>query len=47
MNIKSKAQNNIWIDPIDTLQTLYDQWYETSFGYELGDVNQDLIIDIL
>ena len=41
------TQNNIWIDPIDTLQTLYDQWYETSFEYELGDINQDLIIDIL
>ena len=41
------AQNNIWIDPIDTLQTLYNQWYETSFQYESGDVNQDLTIDIL
>ena len=41
------AQTNTWIDPIDTLQTLYDEWYETSFQYELGDVNQDLIINIL
>ena len=41
------TQNNIWIDPIDTLQVLYNEGYETSFEYELGDVNQDLIIDIL
>lgn len=41
------TQNNIWIDPIDTLQTLYDEWYETSFEYTLGDINQDLIVDIL
>jgi len=41
------SQNGIWIDPIDTLQVLYDEWYETSFEYELGDINQDLIIDIL
>ena len=41
------TQNNIWIDPIDTLQVLYDNWYESSFEYELGDVNQDFIIDIL
>ena len=40
-------ENDLWIDPIDTLQVLYDEWHETSFEYELGDVNQDLIIDIL
>ena len=41
------TQNDIWIDPIDTLQILFDEWHETSFEYELGDINQDLIIDIL
>ena len=41
------SQNGIWIDPIDTLQILYNEWYETSFEYELGDINQDLMIDIL
>ena len=41
------SQNGIWIDPIDTLQVLYNEWYETSFQYELGDINQDSIIDIL
>ena len=40
-------QTGIWLDPIDTLQTLYDQWYDSSFAYELGDINQDYIIDIL
>ena len=40
-------QTGLWIDPIDTLQTLYDQWYDTSFPYEIGDINQDFIIDIL
>ena len=41
------TENNIWIDPIDTLQILYNQWYETSFEYDLGDLNQNLLIDIL
>ena len=41
------VETNTWIDPIDTLQILYDNWYESSFEYNLGDVNQDLIIDIL
>ena len=41
------TQNNIWIDPIDTLQIMYDQWYENNFEYNIGDINQDLIIDIL
>ena len=41
------TDNGIWIDPIDTLQTVYDNWYETDFNYEIGDVNQDLTINIL
>lgn len=41
------TDNGIWIDPIDTLQTVYDNWYETDFNYEIGDVNQDLEINIL
>ena len=40
-------QNGIWIDPIDSLQTLYDDWYLTSFEYDVGDINQDYIINIL
>ena len=41
------TDNGIWIDPIDTLQTLYNNWYETDFNYEIGDVNQDFMIIIL
>ena len=40
-------QTGIWIDPIDTLQTLHDQWYDSSFNYEIGDINQDYSINIL
>ncbi len=40
-------QTGIWIDPVDTLQTLYDEWYDSSFTYDLGDINQDLSINIL
>ena len=38
-------ENGIWIDPIDTLQTLYNQWYDNN--HELGDFNNDSSIDIL
>ena len=37
----------IWIDPVDTLQTLYNNWYDTSFAFDIGDINQDDSIDIL
>ena len=37
----------IWLEPIDTLQTLYDEWYDSSFMFEIGDVNQDYSINIL
>ena len=40
-------QTGMWIDPVDTLQTLYDQWYDSSFTYDIGDINQDDSIDIL
>ena len=40
-------ENGVWIDPIDTLQSLYDNWYENEFIYELGDINQDFMINIL
>ena len=41
------AQTGIWIDPIDTLNTLYENWYNTNFPYDSGDINQDFIINIL
>jgi len=40
-------ENGIWIDPVDTLQTLYENWYDSSFAFEIGDINQDVSIDIL
>ena len=40
-------QTNLWIDPVDTLQTLYDEWYEQNFTFLHGDINQDEIINIL
>ena len=36
-----------WIDPIDTLQTQFDLWYEEEFPYSLGDINQDGIYNVL
>ena len=35
------------IDPIDSLQVLFDDWYLNTLEYILGDVNQDQNIDIL
>ena len=40
-------ETGIWIDPVDTLQTLYDNWYNSSFEYDIGDINQDYSKDIL
>ena len=40
-------QTGIWIDPVDSLQTLFNQWYDENFYYEFGDITQDYIIDIL
>ena len=37
----------IWMDPVDTLQTLFNIWYDTSFAFDIGDINQDDSIDIL
>ena len=35
------------IDPIDSLQILFDAWYLENLDYTLGDINQDENIDIL
>lgn len=40
-------ENAVWIEPIDSLQTLYSEWYEESFNFELGDINLDFSINIL
>ena len=39
--------NGVWIDPVDTLQILYNEWYNEEFEYSVGDINQDYIINIL
>ena len=39
--------NGIWIDPVDTLQTLFNEWYNEEFEFTVGDINQDYIINIL
>ena len=36
-----------WLEPIDTLQTMYNDWLRNEFPYEDGDLNEDNIIDIL
>ena len=41
------TQTGEWLDPIDSLQTLYDDWVQNQIDGELGDVNTDSIIDIL
>ena len=41
------AQTGEWLEPIDSLQTLYDVWVQNQINGELGDVNTDSIIDIL
>ena len=50
--------NNIYLDirvgntfgqtePIDSLQTLYDNWIINNTTFDLGDINQDQMIDVL
>ena len=41
------AQNGIWLEPIDSLQTLYNEWIDTNIELHHGDVNEDSLIDIL
>ena len=40
-------QTGIWLEPIDSLQTMYDNWYDIVFEYDIGDSNQDFTINIL
>ncbi len=41
------VQNGIWLEPIDSLQTLYNEWLDTNIEFQHGDVNEDSLIDIL
>ena len=34
-------------EPIDSLQTIYNQWVIDNINFDLGDINQDQIVDIL
>ena len=40
-------QTGQWLDPIDSLQTLYNNWLQSQANAELGDVNLDQIVDVL
>ena len=40
------AQNGVWLEPIDTLQILFNEWIDNN-EMMFGDVNEDSIIDIL
>ena len=52
------SSNNIYLDlrinntfgnsePIDSLQTIYNQWVVDNINFDLGDINKDQIVDIL
>ena len=41
------TETGLWLEPIDSLQTMYDNWLETQINGALGDINTDSIIDIL
>ena len=52
------SSNNVFLDlritntlgesePIDSLQILYNEWVIDNISFELGDINQDSIVDIL
>ena len=47
LNVNNIQSINYHIDPIDSLQIVYNEWYLDNIDYILGDVNQDLNIDIL
>ncbi len=36
-----------WLEPIDSLHTMYNDWLQSEFPQNHGDLNQDGIIDIL
>ena len=47
LNVHNVEFISYHIDPIDSLQVLYDIWYLDNLDYILGDINQDENIDIL
>ena len=47
LNVNNVDFTPYHIDPIDSLQVLFDDWYLSTLEYTLGDINQDQNIDIL
>ena len=47
INVNNVEFTSYHIDPIDSLQTLYDQWCLNNTEYIVGDVNQDQSVDVL
>lgn len=47
LNVNNVEFVGYHIDPIDSLQVLFDEWYLNNLDYTLGDINQDQNIDIL
>ena len=41
------ASTGEWLEPIDSLNTMYDDWLEDQYPFEQGDLNQDDSIDVL
>ena len=46
LNVNNVEFTPYHIDPIDSLQVLYDEWYLNNIEYIIGDVNQDQSIDV-
>jgi len=47
LNVNNVNLSSYHIDPIDSLQILFDQWFLDNLEYTLGDINQDQNIDVL
>ena len=56
LNVNNVIQAGYHIDPIDSLQVLFDEWYLDNLDYILGDINSDgslnvsdivLIVDLI
>mgnify|MGYP001283332721 CR=1 FL=1 len=47
LNVNNVNLVSYHIDPIDSLQILFDEWYLDNLEYTLGDINQDQNIDVL
>ena len=41
------ASTGEWLEPIDSLSIMYDNWLDNQYPFDLGDLNQDNSIDVL